>query len=150
MRARNIPSICRTVAVLCFGFSGSLSAQEDADFATIVDQTARHWNEGRSDSLALLVDPSGLRVTLPRGDLGVLDRRQAMAALSSFFESRTGQGMVVKERRIVGAAPATAYAELSWDAMQRSISELQRYTVFLGYTHPPGDQWRLTELRVLR
>jgi len=126
-----------------------IEGQEDPGLVNAVERAARLWNDGQSDSPSLMAETQGVRMTLLGDDLGLLERRQATAALSRFLEPLEGQSISVAERRTVGSAPATAYAELAWAAIRPGIPELQSFTVFLGFRRPIGEEWRLTEIRVL-
>lgn len=127
-----------------------LRAQANPEFTEVAERAARLWDTGVRDSLLLLIDEAGARITLPEGDLGLLDRRQAGAALSGFLEPRTGQGIVLQEARVVAGTPETAYAQLVWSSMRPGIPELERFTVFLGFRRSQSGAWRLGEMRVLR
>ena len=129
--------------------AAGVSAQGQETLANAVTRFAQAWVGGDLDTVASLVASEGVHITLDGRDYHVLGRRQAIATLKSFLESRTGVGFDVRRVSELGGTPARGFSDVTWEVVDDESGERLRRTLFLAFVQESGA-WRVEDLRVLR
>lgn len=110
---------------------------------------ARVWADGDPAAIARFAASGGVRLYLVDTSHGALSPRQMAAAVASMLEEhRTEEAEVVRVSD-AGGSPPRGFAEVGWRAVRAGTVEALSYTVYVGFVLE-GQEWRVTELRVMR
>lgn len=134
-------------AVLLAGLATSAHAQE---FRPAAQRIASAWQRGDVGTLGAQASPEGLSIDLAGERVGPYGTgRQAAAALKRLFEDRETVSISIATAKETGGEPRRGYVELNWVTRARGsrIPERSVVVVALEVDH---DQWRITEIRLMR
>lgn len=109
------------------------------------------WREAHVDRIRdhLAPPPQRIRIQLGPSQHTGLTRRQAAAALGNVLEARRAGHSELEQVIVAGGTPERGFAEVVWSSVPAGTSQRVTYTVYVGFLRME-EEWRVTEIRVLR
>jgi hypothetical protein len=137
------------VALLALLAAAPLHAQATpAQLQRFVGTVAHLWGAGDAGAIAELVPPRG-QVLLDTGSGSEsVNSRHAAAALRALFGDRQGASARLVRATLAGGSPARGFGQLEWVFRTRGAPVTRSCTVYIGAVWD-GDQWRISEIRVI-
>jgi hypothetical protein len=137
------------LAILLLLASAPAARAQDARLEQVLERFAAAWARGDVAAITALTPRSGVSVETERGALGVLAQRQAAAAIRRLFDGRQTVSIRPGMAQVVGGSPPRAFGELTWTTRSRGTTVTERAVIFLALVKE-GDNWRITQIRILR
>ncbi|MEJ2216677.1 MAG: hypothetical protein P8099_08675 [Gemmatimonadota bacterium] len=125
------------------------AAQQDSTLDRAMTRLVRQWAAGNAAGLAALASADGLSIELDGQPTGPLHARQAAAALRRLFEQRETMSISPGMSGPVAGDANSAFVEFDWIVRIRGTTIPEHVTVFVALKRE-DDNWRVTEIRVLR
>jgi len=146
-RLRVRPVLLALAVLLALLLPGAVGAQELGPFTRELVVT---WARGDAGDIAALIAASGVSINVEGQANGPLARRQAGATLRRMFADVETVSITLASKKVVpGSKPPRAWLELVWTRRARGTTIPDQRTVFVALVGE-GDEWRITDIRLLR
>jgi hypothetical protein len=139
----------RKLAVVLALFGSAAPALRAQEFKPAAQRVAAAFQRQDVGVLGSQAARGGLSIDLSGERVGPFSGRQAATALKRFFDERETVSISLGNLRETGGDPRRGYVELNWVIRSRGsrIPERSTVVVALELDH---DQWRITEIRLMR
>jgi hypothetical protein len=130
-------------------FVGVASVASAQEFKPAAQRIAAAFQQQDVGALGAQASREGLSIDLSGERVGPFSGRQAAAALKRIFEERETVSISIGSVRETGGDPRRGYVELNWVIRTRGSRIPERSTVVVAL-ELDRDQWRITEIRLMR
>jgi len=138
-----------TAAIAAFVVGIVASPVGAQDLRPTATRLATAWARGDFSEIGTRTARSGLSIALDGDRTGPFGERQAAAALKRLFEDRETLSARPGKGGITEGDPRRAFVEISWVSRTRGSRIEERTTVVLALVEE-GNEWRITEIRLMR
>lgn len=142
-----VPAVLLALSLLA-AYAAPVVAQE-AQLNRAFRAVADDWARGDAARIARRAAADGISLDISKGPVGPLSERQVAAMLRRLFDNvetvSVSRGMLER----VGGDPPRAFGSLTWTSRPRGIRLPVRTTVYFALSFA-GDDWRLTEIRLIQ
>jgi hypothetical protein len=130
--------------------TGLATAAHAQDIRPAAQRIASAWQRADVGVLGAQTAKAGLSIDLAGERVGPYGSgRQAAAALKRLFEDRETVSISVATAKETGGEPRRGYVELNWVTRTRG-SRIPEHSVVVVAMEVDRDQWRITEIRLMR
>lgn len=137
-------SLTITVALLAAATSAS-----GQDIGPAANRLAQAWASADVNTLGGQAAKTGLSLDVGGERVGPVSSRQASAILKRVFDERETMSARVGSAREMHGENRRAFVELTWVTRSRGTSIPDSTTVLFSL-ELDGEQWRITEIRLMR
>ena len=130
-------------------FVAAVSGASGQDIRPAAQRIANAWQRADVGVIADQVARSGLSLDFGGQRVGPVAGRQATTMLRRVFEERETMSVRVGSVKEMEGKTRRGYVEVSWTTRARGTSIPDTTTVLFSL-ELDGDQWRITEIRLMR
>ena len=145
-RALPLLAVCALAAPMP---APAAAQDDDPRLSRLFRAMADDWAAGDAGAIARASAPGGVSIDLSSGPMGPIQERQLAAVLRRMFDSVETVRVSANLLEVVGGSPRRAFGSITWSSRVRGTQVPVRATVYFAMAMA-GDEWRLTEIRVMR